>query len=237
MFATHPLTSTVASLIAFRSEAMAAVAWLALLRAHVRGRPLAAAIALLAAALCKETTLVLAPLSLVALAVSSDAGGVRAGVASERWRATLMAEVVAFALAIGARAAFAPGWRAMWPTLSYDAQILTRLASIGKAAVALVVPYDVRVCDTFPVVTWERWPQVGWAILGAGGLLLVAWLSRRRSAAGLMLTLALLPALQIVPVMRWWSPHYFYLPLVWVAVIAGQRLWAVRVHAVRVAVP
>jgi tetratricopeptide (TPR) repeat protein len=37
-----------------------------------------------------------------------------------------------------------------------------------------------------------------------------------------LLALALLPSLQIVPVMRWWSPHYVYLPAAFALMLAGE---------------
>lgn len=43
-----------------------------------------------------------------------------------------------------------------------------------------------------------------------------------------MLLLSLVPSLQLVPVMRWWSPHYLYLPLAFAAMLAVEAVerWA-----------
>jgi tetratricopeptide (TPR) repeat protein len=49
------------------------------------------------------------------------------------------------------------------------------------------------------------------------------------SSARWLLLLALLPSLQLVPIMRWWSPHYFYIPLAFLAlVVAGELDQRVR---------
>ena len=67
LFAVHPVTALVASAIAFRSEAMIAVALLSLVVFHQRGRVGGAALALFLGALTKETVLVLAPLFVLAI--------------------------------------------------------------------------------------------------------------------------------------------------------------------------
>ena len=46
-------------------------------------------------------------------------------------------------------------------------------------------------------------------------------LARRRGIAWLF-ALALLPSLQLVPVMRWWSPHYLYVPLAFGAMLLAK---------------
>ena len=78
-------------------------------------------------------------------------------------------------------------------------------------------------CDAFPVTTITARNACGWRVLGGCGLS-----AYRRRGPALLLLVALLPALQIVPVMRWWSPHYLYLPLAFAAMLAVEALerWA-----------
>jgi tetratricopeptide (TPR) repeat protein len=215
LFAVHPLTSLVASAIAFRSEAMIAVALLGLVVQHRRGRPWSAALLLLAGALTKETALVLGVLAIVVLELE------RRTEPPLRWR-LLGTEAAAAVVAVGLRLAFAPPWRAGFTSLGAGQAIGTRLAGLARSALA-VVPVDRTICDAFPVT-----PLVSGRAL-AGALLLaavIAWAWRRRGPA-LLLALSLLPSLQLVPIMRWWSPHYLYLPLGFLAMLAGEAL-AVR---------
>jgi tetratricopeptide (TPR) repeat protein len=215
LFAVHPLTSLVASAIAFRSEAMIAVALLGLIVLHRRGRPVAAALVLLAGALTKETALVLGVLAIAVLELE------RRSEPPLRWR-LLGAEAGAAAAAVVLRLAFAPAWRAGFATLGAGEAAGTRLAALARSALA-VVPVDRTICDAFPVTPLGS----GRALIGA--LLLAAvivWAWRRRGPA-LLLALSLLPSLQLVPIMRWWSPHYLYVPLCFLAMLAGEAL-AVR---------
>jgi protein O-mannosyl-transferase len=191
LFAVHPIGALVASAIAFRSESMLLTFLLVLVWAHRKERPLLAAGALLAAALTKETGLVLGPLFVVVL------GG-------SRW--PYVAEGVAAAVAVVLRLAFAPSWRASHEPLAVGDAIGTRLASLAKSARAIALPIDRTICDAFPVTQWIA-PS---ALVGVLIVVGVVWLARRRGIA-LLFALSLLPGLQIVPVMRWWSPHYVYI--------------------------
>ncbi|WP_437587712.1 hypothetical protein [Sorangium sp. So ce1000] len=245
LFAVHPTTSLVASAIAFRSEAMIAVFLLALIAAHKAQKPALAAAALFAGALTKETAWLLGPLFALALSADrhreggapADGGAARdAGPraqASSADRATrlrlLAAEGAAFAAATGLRLFYAPRFRAQHPPLALDESIGTRLAALGKSGLALVVPLDQSICDAFPI-TRVASPS---ALLGAAVLGGVAVLASRRRGVAWLFALALLPSLQLVPIMRWWSPHYLYVPLAFGAMLLaeaadrhGRRLWA-----------
>jgi hypothetical protein len=213
IFAVHPVTSLVASAIAFRSESMIAVTLLALIVFHRRERPLGAAVALLGGALVKETALVLGPLVVGALELGYPAAG-------RRRARVLAAEAAALALALGLRLAFAPAWRATHVGLAPGEAVGTRLAALAKSARALLVAGDRTICDAFPVT-----PAVSLAAL-AGGLLAIGlgYLAWRRRGPALLLALSLLPALQLVPVMRWWSPHYLYVPLAFAAMLAAEGI-------------
>ncbi len=219
-FALHPANTLVASAIAFRSEAMSAVFLLGLLVCHLRQRPLLAALCLLGGALTKETALVLGPLLVLVFELFNGRGPLPAE--TRRPRTTLFAgEAAALAAALFLRAAFAPEWRAVRPDVQLTEAIGTRLATVTKASVWLLALGDRSVSDAFPVTSlWS-----GQALLGAllcAGLAYLAW---ERRGTMLWFVLALVPSLQIVPVMRWWSPHYLYVPLAF-GVLVGAELIA-----------
>ena len=220
LFAVHPATSLVASAIAFRSEAMTVVALCALLLAHRGRRPLLAAAALLAGALVKETALVLGPLCVLALelAPGSFAGEAPAGrgVRARLW----VAEGAALVAAVALRLAAAPRWRASMAALSPSDAIGTRLASFTRAAAGLVLPVDVSVCDATVASSWYQ-PA---ALAGAAVVAAMSWLAWKRRGPALLLALALLPVAQLVPVPRWWSIHYLYVPLAFAVMLVAERV-------------
>jgi len=215
LFAVHPLSALVANAIAFRSEAMVAVALLTLIWAHLRGRALVAAAAVLGGALTKETALVLAPLFVCALEVHRRSAP--RDPPPDR-RRLLRFEASALAVAVALRIAYAPAWRAAHPPLAVDEAIGTRLAAVAKSTAAVLLPIDRSICDAFPVThAWQPAALAGLVVVIA--LSLLAW---RERGAGLLLALAALPVLQLVPVTRWWSPHYLYLPLAFAAMLAAR---------------
>jgi tetratricopeptide (TPR) repeat protein len=217
VFAVHPITSLVASAVAFRSEAMIAVFLLWLVVAHVRKRALLAAIALFLGALTKETGWLLGPLFVAALELGAPSRDPAAPARLAVRRRLLIAEGIAFVAATGLRLAFAPRFRAEYPSLTFDEQIGTRLAALSKSALSVLFPIDRSICDAFEVTGVASFS----ALLGAlvlGGVVLLA---RRRGIAWLF-ALALLPSLQLVPVMRWWSPHYLYVPLAFGAMLLAK---------------
>jgi Tfp pilus assembly protein PilF len=224
LFAVHPATSLVANAIAFRSEAMITVALLSLVVLHRRGNVLGAALALLLGALSKETALVLGPLFVLALELFPGALPQRA-----RNFRLLAAEAAALLVALTLRFEFAPAWRASFVPLSISEALGTRLASLAKSNARLVLPFDLTVCDAFPVTSLSR-PQ---ALFGAALLAGLVYYASRRRGPALLLLLALLPALDLVPIMRWWSPHYLYLALALAAMLVAEAAerwggWAVR---------
>lgn len=226
LFAVHPVSALVADAIAFRSEAMIAAALLALVWAHEKKRPLLAACALIGGALTKETALVLAPLFIVALEISRAERDLPAR------RRVFAAEGAAFAVAVALRLAFAPAWRASHEPLALGDAIGTRLAAIAKTVAAVVLPIDRSVCDAFPIThAWHPTALAG--VVAVAALAYGAW---KKRGVVLLLALAVLPSLQLVPVMRWWSPHYAYVPLAFFAVLAGSTLERLGPHAKRAAV-
>jgi len=230
LFAVHPATSLVANAIAFRSEAMITVALLSLVVLHRRGNVLGAALAILLGALSKETALVLGPLFVIALELFPGLG--EAPQHPRNFR-LLAAECAAFLVALGLRLQFAPSWRASFVPLSFGDALGTRLASLAKSNARLVLPFDLTVCDAFPVTSWSR-PQ---ALLGGALLAGLLYYAYHRRGPALLLLLAMLPALEFVPIMRWWSPHYLYLGLALATMLAAEALerwgpWAFRSGAV-----
>jgi len=226
LFAVHPATSLVANAIAFRSEAMITVALLALVVLHRRGNVLGAALALLLGALSKETALVLGPLFVIALELFPGAGETPQPRRNFR---LLAAEGGALLLALVLRFQFAPPWRASFVPLSLAEAFGTRLASLAKSNARMVLPFELTVCDAFPVTSLSR-PQ---ALLGAALLAGLVYYAYRRRGPALLLLLAMLPALELVPIMRWWSPHYLYLGLALAAMLVAETLerwgpWALR---------
>lgn len=197
---------------------MITVALLGLLVLHLKARPIAAAGALLFGALSKETALALGPLFVVAME------GMRETHALERKTRLKMlcAEGVALGIAIVLRFFFAPKWRATFPAFSASEAIETRLAALSKSVVTMVgaSPFDRTVCDAFSVTPLLSLGALTGALVGFG----IGYLAWARRGPALLLVLALLPSLQVVPIMRWWSPHYTYAPLAFAAMIAGEWL-------------
>ncbi|HKQ69516.1 MAG TPA: hypothetical protein VJT73_09260 [Polyangiaceae bacterium] len=229
LFAVHPVTSLVSNAIAFRSEAMIATMLLALVALHRRGHRWGAGAALLAAGLTKETGVVLGPLFVLALEWASPNEDRRESGARVRLWAT---EAGAWAAVLALRYAFAPSWRAGFAPLAFSDAVGTRLASLAKSAARLVVPIEATICDSFPVSPLFGLRALSGAVVLAG----LAYLALRRRGPALLLFLSILPSLQLVPVMRWWSPHYLYVPLAFAAMLVAQALDLRSKGAVRWAV-
>lgn len=141
LFAVHPATGLVASATAFRSEAMLLFFLLGLVVAHRAERPALAGLALLAAALTKETGWVLGPLFVVAMQVVRFRKQRRFFESKGRVR-LLAAEALAFVLSSALHLAYAPTFRAEHARLTVDEHVGSRLAAFAKSALALTVPYD-----------------------------------------------------------------------------------------------
>lgn len=217
IFAVHPMGALVTGAIAFRSEAMITCALLALLVFHLQRRPWASACALLLGGLTKETALVLGPLFIVALEVERP---------SKRWKLWLC-EAAAFAMAVMSRLLFSPAWHAHFAPLTTNYAVGTRLAALLKSAALAVFPFRHTVCDAFPVTA--TWSLV--SMLGAVVLLGIGWLAWKQRGPAVLLLIALLPSLHLVPIMRWWSPHYVYVPMAFACIVVAEpvvRLWRER---------
>jgi hypothetical protein len=228
LFAVHPATTIVACAIAFTSEAMLVSALMGVIVLHRRGHHWPAALMLCAAALTKETGLVLGPLFVIALAAAAwrtgDSTGspTREGATRKVW-AWVVPEGIALLVAASLRTAFAPAWRATFPALSASQQVGTRLAVLARSLQLIATPFDLSACDTFAA----RGTLSGSALFGAliaVGLVAGIWRVRSRRLLLGLLALSVLPALQLVPVSRWWSPHYFYFPLALVSLGLASTL-------------
>jgi Tfp pilus assembly protein PilF len=221
--AVHPAGSLVADAVAFRSEAMIAVFLLGLTIAHLARKPWVAAILLAAGALTKETAFVLGPLLIFALearAAFSSTSNARPAQPLRERAPLLIAEFAALVFVGGLRFLYAPHWRAPSLTLALGEQLGTRLAAFGRSAALLVAPIDGTICDASPVVSLAS----GSALAGLVALGLVGYLAYRERRIAPLFALSLLPSLSIVPVMRFWSPHYLYLPLTFGAMLAARAL-------------
>lgn len=209
-FAIHPLSSLVADAIAFRSEAIVAAALLFLVWAHLRRRPVLAGVAVLVSALTKESGMALAPLFVIALELERN-------VQKPRHARLFLAEGVALAACLALRLGFAPTWRASPAPLDASAALGTRSAALAKSAAAVALPIERTICDAFPITqAWQPPALAGIAV--AAAIAVLAWRAR---GAAVLLALSIVPALQIVPVTRWWSPHYLYVPLAFVAIVGA----------------
>ena len=220
----------VAGAVAFRSEAMIVVFLLGLLCAHQDNRPVWAALALFLGALTKETAWLLAPLMIVALELTGcalprplrlpRASQLRACLARVRSKRSLfLAEAGAFGVASCLRYSYAPPWRAHQLPLNVDTALGTRLAGLAKSALRLAWPFDGSICDAFPVTEVMSVTALIGALVLAGVLLLGL-----RQRVGLLFALSLLPSLQLIPIMRWWSPHYLYIPLAFAVMLIARAL-------------
>lgn len=216
VFGVHPVTSLVANAIAFRSEAMITVALLGLVLSHLSGRALLAAAAILFGSLTKETALVLSPLFVLALEFVPHPSGERR-TPKERVR-LLGAELLALGCAVGLRLSFAPEFRASYAELGPLEQVGTRLAAFARSSAAVLVPVDQAICDATGVHSLFSLP----ALAGALALAAVLYLAASERQLGALLLLSLLPAWGLVPLMRFWSPHYLYLPLSLGAVLGAR---------------
>jgi tetratricopeptide (TPR) repeat protein len=223
LFAIHPATELVADAIAFRSEAMITVSLCVLIAAHVGSRAVLAAGALFVGALVKETAWLLGPLFIAVLELERrfrrEAGP--AGAAPLR-RRLLAAEAGAFLAATAVRLGFAPPFRAEFPGWSADEALGTRLGALARSAATLAGVGDRAICDATPILKPIHPLALGGGLLG----LLVLWLAWKRRGPALLFAVALLPCLHVVPVMRFWSPHYLYVPLAFGTMLAAE--FAVR---------
>jgi tetratricopeptide (TPR) repeat protein len=207
VFAVHPIGGYVSGLVAFRPELLMALAlcWLAWAAKHQLW-PLAFGAAVFAA-LSKETAVVLGPLMVLVLRARPKVLG---------------AALAASAGALVLRLSFAPPWHAQ-PAV---AGFLPRLTALGRGVIAMALPFDTALCDATPLS--------GLTVPTVAGVLavpLVIAVAMFRRPAGALFALALLPALNLVALPRFWSLHYFYLPMMMLVLVVAHR-WLLMAVAV-----
>ena len=167
---------------------------------------------------------VYAPLALLVLSR-------REGWKFEVSRRLLVAELLALGGAVALWLQFAPTYRAGFHASTVDQAIGTRLAAITKSAKALLLPLDPTICDAIRV---ESVLSVS-AALGALGVALLVLLAIKFPRLGLLAALSLVPILNLIPLSRFWSPHYLYVPLCLLALCFGKRLGAASLALKRTA--
>lgn len=210
VFALHPAQVEAVLFVSARNDPMATVWLLAalLLLGGERCRPVAGALAVLAATLSKEIGF-LAPLLL--LVVTLARGG--------RWSRGQWAAWIGVALGVGARLLAGVGW----PERA-DAGHLLSAAPRAFAFLAQGLLWPV---DRAPGIHLAWLPPVpwGWAVVGAGLVLVGLWIRDRGIRAGVILAvLALAPAVVGTAQHGMVADRYLCLPLVGVAV-AMASVW------------
>jgi tetratricopeptide (TPR) repeat protein len=241
VMAVHPLSSLPAGAISYRPELLLSLFTLLAIRFHASARrsgrwttASAAAGATLLALLSKETALLYIP-ALVLLwelaSRSSAPRGVSPGpgvspkirsswnvpeVQTPRQRSAglFAAEAVAVAVWLALRLHAVPElWHATSTPLPWSQALGTRLAVLGTRLLELVLPLKPHLSDAVRVVGVGSLPALLTAGVALGVLLLVLRRGFRSpwSAAVLFTSVALAPALNLVPLPRFSSPHYGYL--------------------------
>jgi hypothetical protein len=216
LFALHTSTSLVANQLTYRGEALLMISLSLTLLGQVRGRAPLVAAGLLLGCLSKETTFVLGPLLMAGLSWWRRPSRAVIGAAAASWvGAALLRQHVA------------PVWKPVALPLSADLWVGTRLAGLGRQLELLLWPWRGVLCDAVPISSVISLP----AALGALGVALALVMAWKVRPLGLMAVLAAAPMLNLVPLPRFSSPHYLYVPLAFLSMaLAG---WVVQVRARR----
>ncbi len=202
VFAVHPASTLVAELIAFHSESMTLCGLLLLLLGLLRSNTKNAVLGVLLAGLSKETGLALTPLLLL-----SSVCFIRSFTLNKK---QLVVVIAVWSTVLFLRALYAPEWRSQPPMLDLDESLGTRFSALAKTARHLLGFTPLRsVCDDLAIRNLISVDSLLGIFVG-GTLVVVAW---QRRGAWIWSIFSLLPVLQIVPVARFWSPHYAYIPL------------------------
>ena len=233
VMAVHPLSSLPVGAISYRPELLVGLFTLLAVRFHASARrsgqwtsAAAASIATLLALLAKETALVLVP-ALIALWELSS----RPPTPWKRSAGLFTGEAVAIAAWLGLRLHAVPDlWHATSIPLPLSQALGTRLAVLGTRLLELSVPLRPSLSDPVRIVELWSLPALLTVSVGLGAILLL-WRGGLRSpwsVAGLFTGVALAPALNLVPLPRFSSPHYGYFASLGVGMFAalGMRAFA-----------
>jgi tetratricopeptide (TPR) repeat protein len=243
VMAVHPLSSLPTGAVSYRPELLVALFTLLAVSLHARalqsGRwpdAVAAAVATLLALFSKETALLYVPALIVVRELTirgpAEQGALRtrAGVSPKfwfRWNVPEVAVAAAVAGWVALRLHAVPElWRAASEPLPWSQALGTRLAVLGTRLLELVLPVAPPLSDATRVVGIGSPAALLTAVVAIGALLVVLRLGLRSpwSAALLFTGVALAPALNLVPLPRFSSPHYGYLASLGAGVLAVLAL-------------
>lgn len=208
----HPLAFLPVGAVSYRQELLLALFTYLTLYFHRRKKLLPAALCFLAALFSKETALFLLPvlillfdrLYLWEIALLFIYGWLRFLAVPEIWHTT--ATVLPLSEALG-----------------------TRITAVSKLALQLLLPLKPSLSDAAAIV-----PLTDIKIIPAAALFALLIFSFRRfhpslKKAVILLTILLLPALNIIPVPRFSSPHYGYVVLpALAALVLLFRKWCLK---------
>jgi hypothetical protein len=212
--ALHPLSSLIVGGLAYQQELLVTLFVLLTVGLHARARQtgrasliVATTLGVLAAAASKETAF----FWLVALVAYWEVF-VSPRPDDERRGPLLWAlEGAALAVVLALRAVAVPEvWRAANAPLTASEWMGTRLVAFGRSALELVSPRVPSMSDVAPVVSLAH-PAALVVLAGLAALSFGAFRSGLRSPLGralAILCIAMAPALRLVPVPRFGSPHY-----------------------------
>ncbi len=224
--AVHPLSWLPAGAISYRPELIVTLFVLLTLASYVRARASGGVLAILWTCVCfglallsKETAIAWVP----ALAGVWELRARRSGAA--RVRAPLVFGMAAVVVAYAAlRAAAVPRvWGSHHHDLPLSAALGTRLAVLGDRLLELIVPLRPGLSDAARVVELGS----AAAVIPLFVVCVAAWLALRDrlgssfGVALVFLALALAPALNVVPLPRFSSPHYGYFASVGVGMLVA----------------
>jgi hypothetical protein len=230
VFGIHPIAMLPAGYISFRSEPLFTFLLYCAIRSYcaVRAgnRPLwFAALFVFTASACfsKETAFFYIP-SIIAVWEAARAvrsNGFRVGAAlrgaAAAWPAALTT-AAALGMVFFLRLHALPNvWRLAPVSLPPLEAVATRLSAIGKYFVNFVSPFWLSFSDATAIVTAHRMFPIALTVAVVCAALIVIYLKRGFSLQGitmaLLIAIGLFPASNIVPLPRFYSPHYAYMAL------------------------
>lgn len=103
-------------------------------------------------------------------------------------------------------------WQFKYPELTFSEALATRLGLIASLTKYLLLPTLPPISDTYPILNFTDFlPYIGLAIIIIGILLFYKYKNKKAVQALTFFTvITILPALNIIPLPRFISPHYLY---------------------------